>query len=116
MKFSQEQADDTIIPKVDMSNMKKKNKKVGKELVKRTQDLNNNIESIMGKSAKPKPKTQSLPISDGLVMYLYDAGDSARKFIRMDFNDYSTYDDFFMILDRQTLRNVAEFITSYLDE
>ncbi len=72
--------------------------------------------SIVGKSAKPKPKTQSLPISDGLVMYLYDAGDSARKFIRMDFNDYSTYDDFFMILDRQTLRNVAEFITSYLDE
>ena len=72
--------------------------------------------SIGGKSAKPKPKTESLPISDGLVMYLYDAGDSARNFIRMDFNDYSTYVDFFMILDRHTLRNMAEFITNYLDE
>ena len=94
----------------------KKKMNVGKELVKRTKNLNENIETIMWKSAKPKPKTESLPISDGLVMYLYDAGDSARKFIRMDFNDYSTYDDFFMILDKQTLRNMAEFITNYLDE
>lgn len=116
MKFSQEQVDNTIIPKMEMFDMSKKSVKVGKELVKRTKNLNKNTDTIMGKSAKPKPKTQSLPISDGLVMYLYDAGDSARKFIRMDFNDYSTYDDFFMILDRQTLRNVAEFITSYLDE
>jgi uncharacterized protein (DUF2384 family) len=38
MKFSQEQVDDTIIPKME----------VGKELVKRTKNLNENIESIMG--------------------------------------------------------------------
>lgn len=37
MKFSQEQVDDTIIPKIE----------VGKELVQRIQDLNRNIESIM---------------------------------------------------------------------
>ena len=60
-------------------------------------------------------KTESLPISDGLVMYLYDAGDSARKFIRMDFNDYSTYEDFYMIIDRIKLREVADFIYKYLE-
>ncbi len=37
--------------------------------------------------SKPKPKTESFPINDdALVMYLYDAGDSHRNFVRMDFN------------------------------
>jgi hypothetical protein len=38
--------------------MKKPKKKmsVGKELVRRTKNLNKNIESIMGKTAKPKLK------------------------------------------------------------
>ena len=73
----------------------------------------------MGKSTKLK--TESLPIADGLVMYLYDAGDSPRKFIRMDFvttpleNDYSTYHDFHMILDRATLKGMADFINQYLE-
>ena len=101
MKFSQEQVDDTIIPKIE----------VGKELVQRIQDLNNNIESIMGKSAK----TDSLPISDGLVMYLHNAGDSGERYVRVDFNDYSSYKDFYMIMDRTKLREVADFINNYLD-
>lgn len=71
----------------------------------------------MGKSAKPKPKSQSFDIiDDDLVMYLYDAGDSARKFIRVDFNDYSTFNDFFMILDRETLKGMADFINQYLEQ
>lgn len=111
MKFSQEQVDDTIIPKMEMFDMSKKSVKVGKELVKRTQNLNNNIESIMGKSAK----TDSLPISDGLVMYLHGAGDSGDRYVRVDFNDYSSYKDFYMIMDRTKLREVAEFILNYLE-
>ena len=34
-------------------------------------------------------KTESLPISDGLVMYLHGAGDSGDRYVRVDFNDYS---------------------------
>ena len=85
---------------------------VGKELIKRTKDLNRNIENIMGKSAK----TDSLPISDGLVMYLHGAGDSGERYVRVDFNDYSTYKDFYMIMDRTKLREVAYFINQYLEE
>lgn len=74
-----------------------------------------NIETVVPKPSKPKPKTESLSVADGLVMYLYDAGDSARKFIRLDFNDYSTYHDFHMILDRATLKGMADFIYKYLE-
>lgn len=112
MKFSQEQVDDTIIPKVEMFDMSKKSVKVGKELVKRTKNLNKNTDTIMGKSAK----TDSLPISDGLVMYLHGAGDSGERYVRVDFNDYSTYKDFYMIMDRTKLREVADFINQYLEE
>lgn len=114
MKFSQEQVDDTIIPKVDMSNMKKKNINAGKELVKRTQDLNRNIESIMGKSAK----TDSLPISDGLVMYLHNAGDSGERYVRVDFTDYSCCgraNNLNMIMDKEKLKEMADFIYKYLE-
>ena len=95
--------------------MSKKPVKVGKELVKRT--INYNVESIMntGKVTKPKSKSDSLSVSDGLVMYLYDAGDSHRNFVRMDFNDYSTYHDYCMILDRSKLKEVADFINKYLE-
>lgn len=72
----------------------------------------------MAKSAKskPKPKTESFPINDdALVMYLYDAGDKRSKYIRLDFNDYANCDDFNMILDKPTLKGMAEFILKYLD-
>lgn len=113
MKFSQEQVNDTIIPKVNMSN-NKKNKNVGKELTQRTQDLNRNIESIMGKSTK----TESLPISDGLVMYLYNAGDSGERYVRVDFTDYSCYgraNNLNMIMDKEKLKEMADFINNYLE-
>lgn len=89
----------------------KKKMNVGKELVKRTKNLNRNIESIMGKSAK----TDSLPISDGLVMYLHGAGDSGERYVKVDFNDYSTYKDFYMIMDRSKLKRMADFIYKYLE-
>lgn len=69
----------------------------------------------MRKSVKPKPKTESLSVADGLVMYLFDAGDSAGKFVRMDFNDYTTYNDYCMILNRAKLKEVADFINNYLE-
>lgn len=110
MKFSQEQVNDTIIPKVNMSN-NKKNKNVGKELAQRTQDLNNNIESIMGKSAK----TESLPISDGLVMCLYDVDSDNKKYVRVDFKDYSTYNRSYILMNRTKLKEMADFIYKYLE-
>ena len=113
MKFSQKQVDDTIIPKMEMSKMTKKPVSVGKELVKRTKNLNKNIESVMGKMAKPK--SASLPMSDGFVMYLYDAGDKRNKYIRLDFNDYANYDNFYMIVDREKLKRMADFINNYLE-
>jgi hypothetical protein len=120
MKFSQEQVDDTIIPKME----------VGKELVKRTKNLNRNIESIMGNSAKSQTNKESLPLKrsqptktesfviedDCLVMYLYDAGDKRKKYIRLDFNDYANCDDFYMILDKPTLKGMADFIYKYLEK
>lgn len=60
-------------------------------------------------------KTESLPISDGLVMYLHGAGDSGDRYVRVDFNDYSTYKDFYMIMDRAKLKGVADFIYKYLE-
>jgi hypothetical protein len=67
----------------------------------------------MGKLVKSE--TTSLPISDGLVMYLYDAGDSCGNYSRVDFVNYSNYNDFLMIMDRSKLKEVAEFILKYLD-
>jgi hypothetical protein len=98
--------------------MKKPKKKmnVGKELVQRTKNLNKNIESIMGKTAKSKPKSESFPVNDdGLVMYLYSAGDNGNRYTRVEFNDYSTYNDYIMIMDRETLKGMADFINKYLE-
>lgn len=75
---------------------------VGKELVKRLKNLSENIESVMGKSAKSK--TESFDIENDLVMYLYDAGDNRDKYVRVDFSDYYNHDDFFMIVDVKKLK------------
>jgi len=48
-------------------------------------------------------------------MYLYDAGDKRNKYIRLDFNDYANCDDFNMILDKPTLKGMADFIYKYLE-
>lgn len=91
--------------------MNKKQINVGKELVKRTKNLNNTIESIMGKSAK----TESLLVSDGLVMDLYAAGDSCGNYVRVDFTDYGTYKDYCIIMNRSKLKEMADFILNYLE-
>ena len=97
--------------------MKKPKKKmnVGKELVKRTQDLNKSIETIMGKTAKSKSESFDIN-ADGLAMYLYSAGDNGNRYTRVEFNDYSTYNDYIMIMDRETLKGMADFIYKYLEE
>ena len=87
---------------------------VGKELVQRTKNLNKNIESIMGKTAKSKSESFDIN-ANGLVMYLYSAGDSGNKYTRVDFNDYSNYHDYYMIMDRKTLKGMADFINNYLE-
>ena len=93
--------------------MSKKPVKVGKELVKRTKNLNKNIKTIMGKSAKSK--TESFDIENDLVMYLYDAGDNRDKYVRVDFNDYYNHDNFCMIVDVKKLKRMADFIYKYLE-
>lgn len=63
-------------------------------------------------------KSECFVINDDalpLVMYLYDAGDKRKKYIRLDFNDYANCDDFLMVLDRPTLKGMADFINQYLE-
>lgn len=74
-----------------------------------------NKESLPLKGKKPT-KSESFVIEDDcLVMYLHDAGDKRNKYIRLDFNDYANCDDFYMILDKQTLKRMADFINNYLE-
>jgi hypothetical protein len=62
-------------------------------------------------------KSESLAINaDGLVMYLYSAGDNGNRYTRVEFNDYSTYNDYIMIMDRETLKGMADFILKYLGD
>lgn len=74
-----------------------------------------NKESGIKRGKKPT-KTESYPIEDNdIVMYLHDGGAKNSQYIRVDFNDYSTYDEFFMVMDRETLRGMADFINNYLE-
>lgn len=74
-----------------------------------------NKESLPLKCSKPT-KSECFPINDdALVMYLYDAGDKKSKYIRLDFNDYANCDDFYIILDKTTLKGMADFINNYLE-
>lgn len=61
-------------------------------------------------------RSQSFDINaDGLAMYLYSAGDNGNRYTKVDFNDYSTYNDYCMIMDRETLKGLADFINNYLE-
>jgi hypothetical protein len=86
--------------------MGKKPTNVGKELVQRTRDLNRNIETIMGKTVKPK-ETFNI-IGDGVTLTLSDN-------IRFDLNDNYLNMNFIMDLDRETLKGMADFIYKYLE-
>lgn len=94
---------------------------VGKELVKRTKNLNRNIESIMGESAKPKPKTFKLIDSDDIdeafdvTLTLSDNSTKRYELFRFDLADNMSNDEFVMDLDRKTLKGMAEFILKYLE-
>ena len=85
---------------------------IEKQLVKRTNNISRKIESVMGKSAK----TESFAIEDDLIMYLYDGGDNRNKYIRLDFNDYTNCDKFYMIMNRAKLKEMADFILKYLEQ
>jgi hypothetical protein len=90
--------------------MSKKPVKVGKELVKRTQDLNKNIETIMGKVAKSQ--TFNIIDDDEVTLTLSTYG----FLISVDFCNESFKQYFEMDLDRQTLKGMADFIYKYLEE
>lgn len=67
------------------------------------------------KSGKQPTKSESFAINeDGFMLYLYGAGDKAGRYIRVDFKDYVHGDDFVMVLDRKTLKGMADFIYEYL--
>jgi len=61
-------------------------------------------------------KSESFDINaDGLAMYLHSAGDNGNRYTRVEFNDYSTYNDYIMIMDRETLKGMVDFINKYLE-
>lgn len=83
-----------------------KNQKNQKELGSRPTDVAKNATT----------KTESFSIDgDHLVMYLHDSGAKNGKYVRVDFNDYYTFDKFYMIMDRKTLKGMADFIYKYLE-
>lgn len=77
---------------------------------------NKNKKSSIKRDKKPT-KTESFPIDgNSLVMYLHDTGANNGQYVRVDFNDYYTFEKFYMIMDRETLKGMADFIYKYLDE
>jgi hypothetical protein len=87
---------------------------VGKELVKRTRDLNRNIETIMGKTVKPK-ETFNI-IGDGVTLTLSDNIRFDLKIGAEYANDSYSNMNFIMDLDRETLKGMADFILQYLEQ
>lgn len=75
-----------------------------------------NKELVMKKGKKPTTTPESFTIDDDhhLVMYLYDAGFKKSKYVRVDFNDYTNYEEFCMIMDKKTLKGMADCIYKYL--
>ena len=65
---------------------------------------------------KKTTKTESFSIDgDHLVMYLHDSGANNSRYVRVDLNDYYTFEKFYMIMDRAKLKEMAEFILKYLE-
>ena len=93
--------------------MSKKPVKVGKELVRRTKNLNKNIETIMGKSAKSQTNKESL-----MEKLSYDG----KQFI---FHIFTTKDNNLEIslssnyvhppVSRKELEGLAKFIDSFIE-
>jgi hypothetical protein len=76
--------------------------------------MNINLDKPNIKKGFKPIKSESFPINaDGLVMYLYTAGDNGNGYTRVEFNDYSTY--LVMTMDRETLKGMADFIYKYLE-
>lgn len=106
MRFSQEQMDDTILPKMELSDMSMKNK-MGKSA---------KITDVAKSATTRKPKNLYY-INDDLVMMLDKAVLKRGEVWRMDFWDYADYNnDYNIDLDRETLKGLAEFILKYLEQ
>lgn len=113
MKFSQELVDDTILPKMDMSNMSMKNKsKLSKEVG----------EIITEKLAKTtdvatSATTQTFDIVDDEVTLIMNVVDNDK----VELFSFDLYDNFLnehwgeMNLSREKLKGLAEFILKYLE-
>ena len=95
-------------------NKPKKKMNVGKELVQRTKNLNKNIETIMGKTVKPK-ETFNI-IGDGVTLTLSDNIRFDLKIGAEYANDSYSNMNFIMDLDRETLKGMADFILQYLEQ
>jgi hypothetical protein len=82
---------------------------------------NKNKESNIKSGKKPtvvakNATTESFSIDgDHLVMYLHDTGAKNSQYVRVDLNDYYTFDKFYMIMDREKLKGMADFIYKYLE-
>ena len=108
MKFSQEQVDDTIIPKMEL----------GKELVERTKDLNRNIESIMGNSVKSYENVvyKIGTIGDQIQINPTIRNDSYQLICWCVDNhcQYQTPPSFYN-MNKDEIRGLADFILKYLE-
>ena len=124
MRFSQEQTDDTIIPKVDIFDMSMKNKsKLSKEVGDAIMRESAKIADV-AKSATTKkklPQTFKLIDSDDIdeafdvTLTLSDNSTKRYELFRFDLADNMSNDEFVMDLDRETLRGLADFILKYLE-
>ena len=72
--------------------------------------------SKVSRGKKPT-KTESFSMDgDHLVMYLHDTGAKNSQYVRVDLNDYYTFEKFYMIMDRAKLKEMADFIYRYLEQ
>lgn len=124
MRFSQEQTDDTIIPKVDIFDMSMKNKsklskEVGDAIMRESAKITDVAKSATTK--KKLPQTFKLIDSDSIdeafdvTLTLSDNSTKRYELFRFDLADNMSNDEFVMDLDRETLKGMADFIYKYLE-
>ena len=104
MKFSQELVDDTILPKMDMSDMSMKNK-MGKSAKP----------TVVAKNATSQKSIQIYSINDTVNVYLSDCSLKNNECFGLDLFDYETNEIFGTMMDRDKLRGLADFIYKYLE-
>lgn len=93
---------------------KESNIKRGKKPTNVAKNATTKPESFGREGIDGEPESFSID-GDHLVMYLHDTGAKNSRYVRVDLNDYYTFEKFYMIMDRKTLKGMADFILQYLE-